>query len=233
VRLQQILENLILNAVKYTEPGGSIEVSAETELGGAVIRVRDSGIGIARDKLPHVWDLFVQVDESPERTRKGLGIGLALVRDLVKRHGGTVEAHSDGLGLGSTFTVRLPRAVRGDMTVSEKPEPKPQAASAPGKRILIVDDNVDAAETLAMMLELLGQETHQEHDGKAALKAAAEYRPRCVSSTSACRGSAATRWRAASGATSGMEQVYLIALSGYGTEEDRRKSFYAASTATS
>jgi hypothetical protein len=165
--------------------------------------VRDSGIGIARDKLPHVWDLFVQVDESPERTRKGLGIGLALVRDLVKRHGGTVEAHSDGLGLGSTFTVRLPRAVRGDMTVSEKPEPKPQAASAPGKRILIVDDNVDAAETLAMMLELLGQETHQEHDGKAALKAAAEYRPRWCFSTSACRGSAATRWRAGSGATSG------------------------------
>jgi signal transduction histidine kinase/CheY-like chemotaxis protein len=227
VRLQQILENLILNAVKYTEPGGSIEVSAETELGGAVIRVRDSGIGIARDKLPHVWDLFVQVDESPERTRKGLGIGLALVRDLVKRHGGTVEAHSDGLGLGSTFTVRLPRAVRGDMTVSEKPEPKPQAASAPGKRILIVDDNVDAAETLAMMLELLGQETHQEHDGKAALKAAAEYRPEVVFLDIGLPGLSGHEVASRIRRDLGMEQVYLIALSGYGTEEDRRKSFYA------
>src|SRR4029078_7936220 len=142
VRLQQILENLILNAVKYTDPGGSIEVSAETELGGAVIHVRDRGIGTAPDKLSHVWDLFVQVDESPERTRKGLGIGLALVRDLVKRHGGTVEAHSEGLGMGSIFTVRMPRAVRADLAPAPKPEPKPEASATPGKRVLIVDDNV-------------------------------------------------------------------------------------------
>jgi len=227
VRLQQILENLILNAVKYTDPGGSIEVSAETELGGVVIRVRDSGIGIARDKLQHVWDLFVQVDESPERTRKGLGIGLALVRDLVKRHGGTVEAASDGLGLGSTFTVRLPRAVRGDLAVAERAEPKTQPESAPGKRILIVDDNVDAAETLSMMLGLLGQETRQEHDGKAALAAAAEYRPEVVFLDIGLPGLSGHEVASRIRRDLGMDQVYLIALSGYGTEEDRRKSFYA------
>src|SRR6185369_7474248 len=182
VRLQQILENLILNAVKYTDAGGRIEISALTELGGAVIRVRDNGIGIAREKLAHVWDLFVQVDDSPERTRKGLGIGLALVRDLVKRHGGTVEADSEGLGQGSTFTIRLPRAVRGEAAASKEQQAPatPEIAATPPKRVLIVDDNVDAAGTLEMMLQLLGQDTRQEHDGTAALKAAAEYRPEVV-----------------------------------------------------
>jgi signal transduction histidine kinase len=228
VRLQQILENLILNAVKYTDPGGSIEVSADVELGGVVIRVRDSGIGIARDKLAHVWDLFVQVDESPERTRKGLGIGLALVKDLVKRHGGTVEADSDGLGQGSTFTVRLPRAVRAESAATTpKADPKSERGAAPAKRILIVDDNIDAAETLAMMLELLGQQTRQAHDGKAALKAAAEYRPDVIFLDIGLPGLSGHEVASRIRRDLGMEQVYLIALSGYGTEEDRRKSFYA------
>jgi signal transduction histidine kinase/DNA-binding response OmpR family regulator len=227
VRLQQILENLILNAVKYTDPGGTIEVSAETELGGAVIHVRDSGIGIAQDKLAHVWDLFVQVDESPERTRKGLGIGLALVRDLVKRHGGTVEAHSEGLGMGSTFTVRMPRAVRADLAPAPKPEPKPEVPATPAKRVLIVDDNVDAAETLAMMLDLMGQETRQAHDGKAALKAAADYRPDLIFLDIGLPGLSGHEVASRIRRDLGMDQVYLIALSGYGTEEDRRKSFYA------
>lgn len=226
VRLQQILENLILNAVKYTDAGGCIEVTAETELGGAVIRVRDNGIGIAREKLPHVWDLFVQVDESPERTRKGLGIGLALVKDLVKRHGGTVEADSDGLGKGSTFTVRLPRAVRGDLGVPARRQPEPQALPA-CKRVLIVDDNLDAAETLAMMLELLGQETRQEHDGKSALRAAEEFRPDVVFLDIGLPGLSGHEVASRLRRDLGMTDVYLIALSGYGTEEDRRKSFYA------
>ena len=225
VRLQQILENLILNAVKYTDPGGRIEVRAETELGGVVIRVRDNGIGIAREKLPHVWDLFVQVDESPERTRKGLGIGLALVKDLVRRHGGTVEAESDGLGKGSTFTVRLPRAVRGDVAV---PAAQPEADIAAGaKRVLIVDDNLDAAETLAMMLDLLGQQTRQEHDGRSALRAAEEYRPDVVFLDIGLPGLSGHEVASRIRRDLGMGHVYLIALSGYGTEEDRRKSFYA------
>jgi signal transduction histidine kinase/DNA-binding response OmpR family regulator len=227
VRIQQILENLILNAVKYTEPGGRIEVCAEAHPAEIVIHVRDNGIGIAPDKLAQVWELFVQVDESSERTRKGLGIGLALVRDLVKRHGGAVEAQSEGLGKGSTFTVRLPRAIPGAAAAVPKPASPQQENPAAPRRILIVDDNIDAAETLAMMLDILGQETRQAHDGHSAVTAAEEYKPELVFMDIGLPGlsghEAASRIRK----DLGMTDVYLIALSGYGTEEDRRKSLYA------
>jgi signal transduction histidine kinase/DNA-binding response OmpR family regulator len=227
VRLQQILENVILNAAKYTEPGGRIEVSAEEKLAEVVIRVRDNGIGIAADKLAQVWDLFVQVDESPERIRKGLGIGLALVRDLVRRHGGTVEAESEGLGKGSTFTIRLPRAVRHDVTPpAPAPEPKVEASTA-SRRVLIVDDNIDAAETLAMMLELLGQETRQAHESTGALKAAVEYKPELIFMDIGLPGLSGHEIAARMRRDLGMTETYIVALSGYGTEEDRRKSLYA------
>jgi CheY-like chemotaxis protein len=229
VRIQQILENVILNAVKYTDAGGQIEVTALAELSEVIIRVRDNGIGIAADKLAQVWDLFVQVDDSSERTRKGLGIGLALVKDLVKRHGGAVEAHSEGLGKGSTFTVRLPRAVRHDMeTIDTKlTEANIPAAAGSGKRVLIVDDNVDAAETLAMMLELLGQQTRQAHEGTGALKAAVEYQPEVIFMDIGLPGLSGHEVVARMRKELGMTSAYIIALSGYGTEEDRRKSFYA------
>jgi len=228
VRLQQILENLILNAVKYTEPEGRIEVSVEADPSEVAIRVRDTGIGIAPEKLSQVWDLFVQVDESPERTRKGLGIGLALVKDLVKRHGGTVEAASEGLGKGSTFTVRLPRAVSRPEPAAAQPAPAAKVGAVPGsRRVLIVDDNIDAAETLGMMLEILGQQTRKAHDGNAAIQAAAEYQPEIIFMDIGLPGisghEAATRIRRDLGMTS----VYMVALSGYGTEEDRRKSLHA------
>jgi signal transduction histidine kinase/DNA-binding response OmpR family regulator len=224
VRLQQILENLVLNAVKYTEPGGRIEVSAAGEISDVVIRVRDNGIGIAPDKLAQVWELFVQVDESPERTRKGLGIGLALVRDLVKRHGGSVEAHSDGLGKGSTFTVRLPRALRGEGDDAKDAPKAMETASGDARRVLIVDDNLDAAETLAMMLQILGHTTHQAHDGLEAIDAAAQFKPEIVFMDIGLPGlsghEAASRMRK----DLAMDDVYMVALSGYGTEDDRRKS---------
>ena len=227
VRLQQILENVILNAAKYTEAGGRIEVSGEGTLSEVVIRVRDNGIGIAPDKLQQVWDLFVQVDESPDRIRKGLGIGLALVKDLVRRHGGTVEAASEGLGKGSTFTIRLPRAARHDL---ETPAPvaAPQEAKANGsKRVLIVDDNLDAAETLAMMLELLGQQTRQAHEGDGALKAAVEYKPELIFMDIGLPGLSGHEIASRMRRDLGMTDTYIVALSGYGTEEDRRKSLYA------
>jgi CheY-like chemotaxis protein/two-component sensor histidine kinase len=227
VRLQQILENVILNAVKYTEPGGRIEVRAEEHIADIMIRVKDTGIGIQPEKLGQVWDLFVQVDDSPERARKGLGIGLALVRDLVQRHGGTVEAHSEGLGMGSTFTLRLPRAIRHDMESIEmrtSESAQGQDAAPGGKRVLIVDDNIDAAETLAMMLELLGQQTRQAHEGNGALQAALEYNPDVIFMDIGLPGlsghEVVTRMRQ----ELGMTEAYIIALSGYGTEEDRRKS---------
>jgi signal transduction histidine kinase/ActR/RegA family two-component response regulator len=228
VRLQQILENLILNAAKYTNHGGRIEVSASSTIAEAVIRVKDNGIGIAPDKLSQVWELFVQVDESPERIRKGLGIGLALVRDLVRRHGGSVEAHSDGLDRGSTFTVRLPRAVRVDVPAQAAPAPQPEAASAAvGKRVLIVDDNVDACETLAMMLELLGQQTRQAHEGTGALKAAQEYKPELIFMDIGLPGLTGHEVAERMRGELGMKDTYIVALSGYGTEEDRRKSLFA------
>jgi signal transduction histidine kinase/DNA-binding response OmpR family regulator len=229
VRIQQILENVILNAVKYTDTGGRIEISAESELADVVVRVHDNGIGIAQDKLAQVWDLFVQVDDSTERTRKGLGIGLALVKDLVKRHGGKVEAHSEGLGKGSTFTIRLPRAARHDMeSINTEPlDTNTPAAAAAGKRVLIVDDNVDAAETLAMMLELLGQDTRQAHESTGALKAAVEYKPEVIFMDIGLPGLSGHEIVARMRKELGMTDTYIIALSGYGTEEDRRKSFYA------
>jgi signal transduction histidine kinase len=226
IRLQQILENLVLNATKYTDPGGHIEVSAESDLHGVTIRVRDNGIGIASEKLSRVWDLFVQVDDSPQRARSGLGIGLALVRDLVKRHGGTVEAESEGLGRGSIFTVRLPRAV-GANPVAIQVQEATHEQSVAGRRVLIVDDNVDAAETLAMMLELLGQTTRQAHDGTSALRAVADYNPELVFMDIGMPGLSGLEVASRIRRDLGMSEAYLIALSGYGTEEDRRKSLYA------
>ncbi|HZZ91489.1 MAG TPA: response regulator [Usitatibacter sp.] len=229
VRLQQVLENVILNAVKYTNPGGRIEVFATGELSDAVIQVKDNGIGIAPEKLQQVWDLFVQVDDSPERARKGLGIGLALVRDLVKRHGGSVEACSEGLGRGSTFTLRFPRAVRHDMETKQMnsipPAERPVAGAV--KRVLIVDDNVDAAETLAMMLELLGQQTRQAHEGNNALTVAQEYQPDVIFMDIGLPGLSGHEVVTKMRNELGMTTPYIIALSGYGTEEDRRKSFKA------
>ena len=234
VRVQQILENVILNAVKYTDAGGRIEVGVCAELSEAVIRVRDNGIGIPPEKLAQVWELFVQVDESPERVRKGLGIGLALVKDLVRRHGGTVEAHSEGLGKGSAFTIRLPRAVRGDIAASAPEAPRAEAAGgaaeadAPGgRRVLVVDDNVDAAETLAMMLELLGQTTRQAHEGDSALRTATEFKPDIVFMDIGLPGQSGHEIASRMRSELGMTDTYIVALSGYGTEEDRRKSLYA------
>ncbi len=231
VRLQQILENLILNAVKYTDAGGRIEVSAAGELSEIVIRVRDNGIGIAPDKLSQVWELFVQVDESPERIRKGLGIGLALVKDLVRRHGGSVEAQSEGLGRGSTFSVRLPRAGRHDVEIRPA-TPEPVANDGPAspdsaRRVLVVDDNIDAAETLAMMLQILGHETRQAHDGNAALEVAQQFKPEVIFMDIGLPGLTGHEVVSRMRGEYAMNDAYIVALSGYGTEADRRKSFEA------
>jgi CheY-like chemotaxis protein len=225
-RLQQILENLLLNAAKYTEPGGRITVGVSAEDGYATIQVKDNGIGIAPDKLSQVFDLFVQVDESPERTRRGLGIGLALVRDLVARHGGAVRAESPGLGRGSTFSVCLPRAVESP-AAAPAPARAQRAAGVAGRRVLVVDDNLDAAETLVMMLDTLGQQTRQAHDGNNAVALAAEFKPEVVFMDIGLPGMSGHEAAARMRKELGLIDAYLVALSGYGTEEDKRRSLHA------
>ena len=154
-RLTQVFANLLNNAAKFTERGGRIELVVQRDDSHAVVSVRDNGIGIPADALPRVFDMFSQVDQSLERTRGGLGIGLSLVRGLVEMHGGSVAAHSDGHAKGSEFTVRLPLtlSVVGDTAPAAEP-----IRNVLRRRILVVDDNVDAATTLALMLELMGND---------------------------------------------------------------------------
>ena len=177
-RLAQIVSNLLNNAAKYTPDGGDIRLSGTVEAGWAVITVSDNGVGISPSVLPSIFDMFSQVDRTLTRAKGGLGIGLSLARRLVDMHGGTIEAKSAGIGSGSTFTVRLPLAsaeVRDRARASEQAGP-----SAAARRILVVDDNVDGAETLVMLLELEGHEATMVHDGVAALDALRAARPDTV-----------------------------------------------------
>ena len=170
--------NLLNNACKFTDEGGRITLSVADESGQALICVRDTGIGIAADDLPRLFDMFVQVDSSLERSRDGLGIGLTLVKTLVEMHGGTVDVHSDGLGCGTEFMVRLPLSVDVPRAVPTPAITEPAATAR--RRILIVDDSDDGAESLAMLLELAGHETHKAYDGLEAIEAARRLRPDAV-----------------------------------------------------
>lgn len=181
LRLAQVLVNLLHNAAKYTEPGGRIGLTAQ-QLGDTVeLRVSDSGVGIPPDNLPRLFQMFFQADRSLERSQRGLGIGLSLVRHLVDRHGGSVEAHSDGIGKGSEFTVRLP--VLSDAATAPPPRPASEqaaAAAAVCHQLLVADDNADAADSLAMLLRLHGKAVHTAYDGLAAVEAAARLQPDAV-----------------------------------------------------
>ncbi|HEX5269577.1 MAG TPA: ATP-binding protein, partial [Gemmataceae bacterium] len=191
-RLTQVFANLLNNAAKYTESGGQIRLTAERDGGAVVVRVRDSGVGIAPDTLPHVFDLFAQAERSLGLSEGGLGVGLTLVRRLVELHGGSVTAHSEGAGQGSEFVVRLP--FQGPLSLVPCPlsraEHKGQGTRDKGqgtrdkgqgtRRILVVDDNKDSADTLAHLLTLLGHEARTAYDGEAALEAAPLFRPEVV-----------------------------------------------------
>jgi len=226
-RLAQVLANLVNNAAKYTPPGGSIQLSAETQGGELVVKVSDTGIGIPAEMLPKVFDMFTQIGRPMEGSHSGLGIGLTLVRRLVEMHGGSVEAESAGPGLGSTFTVHLPLA-------ADRSEPRESMRSTrnacgdAAMRILVVDDNVDAAESLAMLLELNGHHTRLAHTGESALAAAAEFQPQAVFLDIGLPGlngyEVARRLRASSNP---QQRLLLIALTGWGTEEDRRQAHAA------
>jgi PAS domain S-box-containing protein len=242
VRLGQVFGNLFNNACKYTTAKGRISVAAEERGGEATIKIQDTGIGIPPDKLSSIFDIFSQVDGSLERAQGGLGIGLYLVKRLVQMHGGTVEAQSDGLGTGSVFIVRLPvpveasRAAAGPSMATQPFEPTRAAGPSgstkridvpgtPSWRILVVDDNQDAAESLAMLLAHGGHDTETARDGREAVEKAATYGPDIIlldiglpgmNGYDACR---EIRRRG-----SGHEAPLMVAVTGWGQEADREKA---------
>jgi signal transduction histidine kinase len=226
IRLVQVFTNLLNNATKYTPQGGHIALTAERDGSELRIRVRDTGIGVAPDQLPRLFEMFYQADRSLERAQGGLGIGLTLVQRLVELHGGRVEAHSDGIGLGSEFIIRLPVSTRPTEAMSPE-ELSSSAAERGGRRILVVDDNRDSADGLAMLLELGGDEVRTAYDGLAAVEAAAQFRPEAVlmdigmptlNGYDAARRIREQPWG---------RDVLLIALTGWGQDEDRRLSLEA------
>jgi two-component system, chemotaxis family, CheB/CheR fusion protein len=166
-RLRQVIHNLIQNAARFTEPGGRIEVTVRRCGEEAMVRVRDSGVGIAPEMLPRVFDLFAWSDRPLDRSYGGLGIGLTLVKRLIEMHGGQVEARSDGPGCGSEFEVRLP-ALAGS---AERPPPQGASQALPGVRVLVVEDNADVAEGLMMVLQALGHFVEVVGDGPRAIAA--------------------------------------------------------------
>jgi signal transduction histidine kinase/ActR/RegA family two-component response regulator len=225
-RLAQAIGNLLNNAAKYTQEGGQIGLTAGREGGDVVVRVRDDGVGIAAELLPHVFDLFTQGDHSLARSGGGLGIGLTLVKKLVELHGGSVEAHSDGADQGSEFVVRLPALslAPGPVSFDSMDQGQRTKDKGPSRRVLVVDDNVDAAESLAILLHMEGHEVRTTYDGPAALGAAETFRPEIVLLDIGLPKmdgyEVARRLRRAPG----LEKVVLVALTGYGQEEDRRSS---------
>jgi PAS domain S-box-containing protein len=223
-RLTQIVANLLNNAAKYTPEGGHIQVLAERDDDEAVITVQDSGIGLTPDMLPRVFDMFAQVDRSMERAQGGLGIGLALVKRLVEMHGGSVAATSDGPDLGCRFVVRLPLLPHPARAPRRDGGHELTAHETDGLRVLVVDDNVDSAESLSQVMRILGYAVAVAHDGAEAVELAASWRPAVVlmdigmPRMSGLEAARAIRERA------GGDRPWLIALSGWGQAEDRRKS---------
>jgi CheY-like chemotaxis protein/two-component sensor histidine kinase len=226
VRVAQVVGNLLTNAAKYTEANGHIRLTAEREKDLALLKVRDNGIGIASDMLPHVFELFVQADHTSTKAQGGLGIGLTLVKNLVEMHEGTVEAHSEGLGKGCEFIVRLPLMVRERQQPNENNngESQLEPARASGHRLLVVDDNKDAAISLSMLLRLQGHEVRVAHDGSAALEMTKTYSPDMVFLDIGMPGMDGYEVARRIRRQPGLEKVVLAALTGWGQQEDRRRT---------
>ncbi len=223
VRLAQVLGNLLNNAAKYTEDGGHIWLTAAHEGHEGVLRVRDTGVGIATEMLSSVFDLFTQVERSLDRSQGGLGIGLTLVRRLVELHGGRVQVHSDGPGQGSEFVVRLPLLVD-DRVRPESSNGTADVQRGDGYRILVVDDNIDAADSLALLLRVGGNVVHVCNDGAEALAVVAEFRPEVVLLDIGLPGIDGYEVARQLRSRPESESVLLVALTGYGQEEDVRRS---------
>jgi len=226
-RLAQVVSNLLNNAAKYTPAGGCIELRALAQDGRVVIEVVDNGTGICADMLPRVFDLFAQVDRTRERAQGGLGIGLSLVKKLVELHGGDIRAHSEGPSRGSRFTVRLPRAdAPGPLSAREAGVPPYTAPVAP-RRVLVCDDNVDGADSLTLMLELLGHEVRTVHDGSQALATVAHWRPEVALLDIGLPGLSGYELAQRLRADPALAGLVLVAVTGWGTESDQRRSAQA------
>jgi len=224
-RLSQVFLNLVNNAAKYTPNGGVIRLTAKVENGEAVVRVRDNGLGIAPELLPKIFDLFVQGSRSLDRAAGGLGIGLSLVREIVRLHGGTISAVSAGAGQGSEFTVRLPLA-RVAPAEASKPYKSSYGMRTTGaqRRILVVDDNRDAATSMALSLGAFGHEVHTVHEGASAIEQARTLRPDVVLLDIGLPGMDGYTVAARLRELDGLRDTVLIAITGYGQEDDRRRS---------
>jgi CheY-like chemotaxis protein/anti-sigma regulatory factor (Ser/Thr protein kinase) len=227
VRLSQAVLNLLNNAAKYTPEGGTIWCSVRREDGSALVSVRDDGIGIARELLPKIFELFVQGDRSLDRSEGGLGVGLTLVDRLVRLHGGSVHAESGGVGMGSEFIVRLPvlnpQAVAG---AAAHAEPR-HALPAQGRRVLVVEDNRDAADTLAAAVRSWGHQVQIAYDGNAAVRMAREFRPDAALLDVGLPGLNGYEVARQLKELPGQRSIQLIVVSGYAQEEDQQRSLGA------
>lgn len=221
IRLEQIVTNLLENAAKYTEPGGRIELELREQTGQVCLHVRDNGIGLASENLEAIFDLFTQLNAPLDRTTGGLGIGLTLVRRMLALHGGTIEARSAGLGHGAEFIVRLPivwpkrvpkTATHVDSTPAER--------EAPARRVLIVDDNADSADSLALAARSWGHEIAVARDGPSALAVAKSFQPECALVDIGLPGM--NGYELGRRLRDAHRHLYLVAMTGYGRDEDRK-----------
>jgi CheY-like chemotaxis protein/two-component sensor histidine kinase len=225
VRLAQVFANLLNNAAKYTLDGGRLQLFVERTSDEALVRVRDNGVGISADLLPRVFELFTQGDRSLARSEGGLGIGLTMVKSLVEMHGGRVEARSEGLGRGSEFLVHLPILASKPVLA---PTGSPGAAPAlPSRRVLVVDDNQDAAQSLATLLRIRGQEVHVAFDGPSALQAAESFGPDIIFLDIGLPGMDGYEVAQHLRKQPQLDKMLLVALTGYGQQDDRRRSHEA------
>jgi CheY-like chemotaxis protein/two-component sensor histidine kinase len=220
VRLEQILGNLLTNAIKYTPPGGEVELAAREQSGALVVQVRDTGIGVPLEAQQTLFEPFVQVAGAKDYAKGGLGIGLALVKALVQLHGGSVSIASEGPGRGTTFTVSVPGVVRGETP----PEVRPIAAAVRRGRVLVVDDNVDAAVTLADAVSMDGHEVRVAHEGEGALEMARAFSPDVVLLDIGLPGMDGYEVARKMRQMEQTREAFIVALTGFGQRSDRDRA---------